>query len=92
MTKTKDKRLGFFTRLLDQATAGERYWLATEQSFIRSGSSAVYFVSDPEEIAGNVNVYRDEAKLSALILSGWPLMEEAKAVSRLLLPRLGEIQ
>jgi hypothetical protein len=30
--------------------------------------------------------------LSALILSGWPLMEEAKAVSRLLLPRLGEIQ
>jgi putative FMN-dependent luciferase-like monooxygenase len=31
MTKTKPRRLGFFTRLLDQATAGERYRLATEQ-------------------------------------------------------------
>jgi alkanesulfonate monooxygenase len=57
-----------------------------------SGSSAVYFVGDPEEIADNVKVYRDEAKLSALILSGWPLIEEAETVSRLLLPRLGEIQ
>jgi hypothetical protein len=30
--------------------------------------------------------------LSALILSGWPLIEEAKTVSQLLLPRLDEIQ
>ena len=29
--KTKSKRLGFFTRLLDEASAGERYRLATEQ-------------------------------------------------------------
>jgi putative FMN-dependent luciferase-like monooxygenase len=29
--KTKPKRLGFFTRLLDEASAGERYRLATEQ-------------------------------------------------------------
>jgi alkanesulfonate monooxygenase len=57
-----------------------------------AGSSAVYFVGDPEEIADNVNVYRDAAKLSALILSGWPLIEEAKTVSQLLLPRLDEIQ
>jgi putative FMN-dependent luciferase-like monooxygenase len=28
---TKSKRLGFFTRLLDEASAGERYRLATEQ-------------------------------------------------------------
>jgi alkanesulfonate monooxygenase len=40
----------------------------------------------------NVNVYRDEAKLSALILSGWPLIEEAETVSRLLLPRLDGVQ
>jgi putative FMN-dependent luciferase-like monooxygenase len=31
MAPTGPKRLGFFTRLLDQATAGERYRLATEQ-------------------------------------------------------------
>src|SRR6266508_4416129 len=31
MTTTTPKRLGFFTRLLDQATAAERYRLATEQ-------------------------------------------------------------
>jgi alkanesulfonate monooxygenase len=57
-----------------------------------AGSSAVYFVGDPEDIADNVKNYRDEAKLSALILSGWPLIEEAETVSQLLLPRLDEIQ
>jgi putative FMN-dependent luciferase-like monooxygenase len=31
MAPTGPRRLGFFTRLLDQATAGERYWLAAEQ-------------------------------------------------------------
>jgi putative FMN-dependent luciferase-like monooxygenase len=31
MAVTRSRRLGFFTRLLDQATAGERYRLATEQ-------------------------------------------------------------
>jgi alkanesulfonate monooxygenase SsuD/methylene tetrahydromethanopterin reductase-like flavin-dependent oxidoreductase (luciferase family) len=31
MTTTVPRRLGFFTRLLDQATAGGRYRLATEQ-------------------------------------------------------------
>jgi hypothetical protein len=57
-----------------------------------AGSSAVYFVGDPEGIADNVEIYRDEAKLSALILSGWPLIDEAETVSQLLLPRLNEIQ
>jgi alkanesulfonate monooxygenase SsuD/methylene tetrahydromethanopterin reductase-like flavin-dependent oxidoreductase (luciferase family) len=31
MAVTRPRRIGFFTRLLDQATAGERYRLATEQ-------------------------------------------------------------
>src|SRR5258708_34519760 len=31
MAVTRSRRLGFFTRLLDQTTAGERYRLATEQ-------------------------------------------------------------
>jgi alkanesulfonate monooxygenase len=47
---------------------------------------------DPEEIAENIKVYRDEAKLSALIPSGWPLIDEAETVSRLRLPRLDEIR
>jgi alkanesulfonate monooxygenase len=57
-----------------------------------AGSSAVYFVGDPEDIADNVKIYHDQAKLSALILSGWPLIDEAETVSELLLPRLDEIQ
>jgi hypothetical protein len=56
-----------------------------------AGSSAVYFVGDPEKIADNVKVYRDEAELSALILSARPLIEEAETISPLLLPRLDEI-
>jgi alkanesulfonate monooxygenase len=56
-----------------------------------AGSSAVYFVGDPEDVAENVQAYRDAAGLSALILSAWPLIEEAEAVSRLLLPRLAQI-
>src|ERR1700733_5472093 len=31
MARTGPRRLGFFSRLLDQATAGERYRLAAEQ-------------------------------------------------------------
>lgn len=57
-----------------------------------TGSSAVYFVGDPDTIASDVKAYHHEAGLSALILSGWPLIEEAKTVSELLIPRLDEIQ
>lgn len=56
-----------------------------------SGSSAVYFVGDPETIAQGVQRYHDEAGLTALILAGWPLIEEAQTVADLLLPRLAEI-
>lgn len=56
-----------------------------------TGSSAVYFVGDPEDVADNIKVYHDEAGLSALILAAWPLIDEAETVSRLLLPRLAEI-
>jgi alkanesulfonate monooxygenase len=56
-----------------------------------TGSSAVYFVGDPEAVAGNIKIYHDEAGLSALILSGWPLIDEARNVAALLIPRLNEI-
>ncbi len=57
-----------------------------------TGSSAVYFVGDPDTIASDVKAYHDEAGLSALILSGWPLIDEARTVSELLIPRLDQIQ
>ncbi|MQT11086.1 LLM class flavin-dependent oxidoreductase [Segnochrobactrum spirostomi] len=56
-----------------------------------AGSSAVYFVGDPDTIAADVARYHDDAGLTALILSGWPLIDEARRVSELLLPRLAEI-
>lgn len=56
-----------------------------------TGSSAVYFVGDPEDVADNIEAYRKAAGLSALILSGWPLIEEAETVARLLVPKLAEI-
>ena len=56
-----------------------------------TGSSAVYFVGEPEAIATDVKAYHDQAGLSALILSGWPLIDEAKSVADLLIPRLNEI-
>ncbi len=77
-------------RLERRLFAGVTAWSPLD--IFDAGSSAVYFVGDPEEIADNVKVYRDETKLSALILSGWPLIEEAETVSKLLLPRLDEIQ
>jgi alkanesulfonate monooxygenase len=77
-------------RLERRLFAGITAWAPLD--IFDAGSSAVYFVGDPEGIADNVKVYRDAAKLSALILSGWPLIEEAKTVSQLLLPRLDEIQ
>jgi alkanesulfonate monooxygenase len=55
------------------------------------GSSAVYFVGDPDAVVDNIKIYHDTAGLSALILSGWPLIEEAKSVAALLIPRLVEI-
>jgi alkanesulfonate monooxygenase len=57
-----------------------------------AGSSAVYFVGDPEDVASELKAYHDEAGLSAIILSGWPLIEEAETTAKLLLPRLAEIR
>jgi hypothetical protein len=63
-------------------SSGRHRLVATR--YFRRWSSAIYFVGDPEEIADNVKVYREGAKLSALILSGRPLIEETETVSRLL--------
>lgn len=76
-------------RLEKRLFAGITAWSPLD--IFDTGSSAVYFVGNPEDVADNVKAYRDTAGLSALILSGWPLIEEAETVSRLLLPRLAEI-
>jgi hypothetical protein len=57
------------------SSAATEKWTWAETSPVDAGSSAVYFVGDPEEIAENAKVYHDKVKLSALILSGWPLIE-----------------
>lgn len=76
-------------RLEKRLFAGITAWSPLD--IFDTGSSAVYFVGNPEDVADNVKAYRHTAGLSALILSGWPLIEEAETVSRLLLPRLAEI-
>jgi alkanesulfonate monooxygenase len=56
-----------------------------------SRSSALYFVGDPDSITGTVRRLRDAVGLSSLILAGWPLAEEARAVAEHLLPRFAEL-
>lgn len=56
-----------------------------------TGSSAAYLVGDPDDVASAVAGYHRDAGLTALILSGWPLIEEAQMVADLLLPHLSEI-
>jgi alkanesulfonate monooxygenase len=76
-------------RLERRLFAGITAWSPLD--IFNAGSSAVYFVGDPDDVAENVKAYRDAAGLSALILSAWPLIDEAEIVSRLLLPRLAQI-
>jgi alkanesulfonate monooxygenase len=76
-------------RLEHRLFAGITAWSPLD--IFDTGSSAVYFVGDPDDIAENIQVYRDAAGLSALILSGWPLIEEAEAVSKWLLPPLAQV-
>ncbi|TXL87710.1 LLM class flavin-dependent oxidoreductase [Streptomyces sp. IB2014 016-6] len=52
------------------------------------GAAAVYFVGDPDDIANDIKGMRAELGISALVLTGWPLREEAAHVGALLLPRL----
>lgn len=56
-----------------------------------TGSSAVYYVGAPDEITGHVRTLRDTTGLTTLILAGWPLIDEAKNVAELLIPRFREL-
>lgn len=76
-------------RLEGRLYAGITAWSPLD--IFDAGSSAVYLVGDPEDVAGELKDYHDETGLSAIILSGWPLIEEAETTAKLLLPRLAEI-
>jgi alkanesulfonate monooxygenase len=52
-----------------------------------TGSSAVYYLGTPDEITEHVARVRQRTGLSALILAGWPLVDEANIVAELLIPR-----
>ena len=56
-----------------------------------TGSSAVYYVGDPDEITGHVRTLRDATGLTSLILAGWPLIDEAKNVAEHLIPRFEKL-
>lgn len=56
-----------------------------------TGSSAVYYVGDPDSITDSVRTLRGRTGLTALILAGWPLIEEAKWVAEHLVPRFDEL-
>jgi len=56
-----------------------------------TGSSAVYYVGEPDEITGHVRTLRDATGLTTLILAGWPLIDEAKHVAEHLIPRFREL-
>jgi alkanesulfonate monooxygenase len=76
-------------RLEGRLYAGITAWSPLD--IFDAGSSAVYFVGDPEDVASELKEYHDRAGLGAIILSGWPLIEEAETTAKLLLPRLAEI-
>ncbi|QIO06055.1 LLM class flavin-dependent oxidoreductase [Acinetobacter shaoyimingii] len=76
-------------RLEDNLFAGMSAWSSLD--IFGYASSAAYLVGSPENIAMQVQKYHDETGLSALIMSGWPLIEEAQYTAELLLPLLKEI-
>ncbi|RWU25606.1 alkanesulfonate monooxygenase [Pseudomonas alkylphenolica] len=53
-----------------------------------NGSSATYFVGSGTQIAEQIRGYQADLGLSALILSGWPLIDEARQTATWLLPEL----
>lgn len=73
-------------RLDQHLYAGITAW-ATLDVF-GTGSSAAYLVGSPGQLAHQIATYAREVGLSTLILSGWPLLQEARYTAELLLPLL----
>ncbi|MFE5327299.1 LLM class flavin-dependent oxidoreductase [Embleya sp. NPDC056575] len=54
------------------------------------GAAAVYLVGDPDGITDDIQKMRAAMDISVLVLTGWPLREEAAHTGSLLLPRLDD--
>lgn len=76
-------------RLEENLFAGMSAWSSLD--IFGFASSAAYLVGNPENIATQVEKYHKETGLTALIMSGWPLIEEAEYTAQLLLPLLKDI-
>ncbi|MGW1026749.1 2-oxoglutarate and iron-dependent oxygenase domain-containing protein [Streptomyces sp. NPDC002577] len=76
-------------RLPDGLYAGITAWSPLD--IFATGSSAAYYVGDPDAITAQVAETHRQSGLTALILAGWPLIEEAEQVAEHLLPRFAEI-
>lgn len=76
-------------RLEDNLFAGMSAWSSLD--IFGYASSAAYLVGTPENITAQVEQYHHDTGLSALIMSGWPLIDEAQHTAELLLPLLKEI-
>ena len=72
-------------RIGESLYAGITAWSPLD--IFSTGSSAVYLVGTPDGLAGTVAELRARTGLTALILAGWPLTEEAALVAEHLIPR-----
>lgn len=73
-------------RLEGHLYAGITAWAPLDIS--GRGSSAAYFVGSGADVAGQIRDYQKLVHLNTLVLSGWPLIEEAKHTAAWLLPEL----
>lgn len=73
-------------RLEGRLYAGITAWAPLD--IFGSGSSSTYFVGSGAQVAEQLRGYQDSLGLSELVLSGWPLIDEARHTARWLLPEL----
>ncbi|ROO85430.1 alkanesulfonate monooxygenase [Actinocorallia herbida] len=73
----------------DNLYAGITAWSPLD--IFSTGSSAVYLVGTPDGLTGTVADLRARTGLTALILGGWPLTEEAAQVAEHLIPRFSAL-
>ncbi|EOM75634.1 LLM class flavin-dependent oxidoreductase [Rhodococcus rhodnii] len=69
--------------------AGLTTWSGAEPPFDIAGKgTGNYFVGSAENVAARMNAMAAELGIDIWILSGWPLIDEARTTASLLLPRL----
>ncbi|MGW6692151.1 LLM class flavin-dependent oxidoreductase [Rhodococcus sp. NPDC054953] len=70
--------------------AGLTTWTGAEPPFDVAGKgTGNYLVGSADNVAARIRELSEQLGIDILILSGWPLIDEARAVAELLFPRLG---